>query len=67
MSQATSADTISPDAQLILDLIKYLTAIEGEILPPECGAASGKKGCRQDRLEAAWCAVQEALGRPTDD
>jgi hypothetical protein len=63
MNQAISADTIDPDAQLILDLIKYLTAIEGEILPPECGAVPGKKGCRQVRLEAAWCAVQTALGR----
>ena len=53
MTQTISADTIDPDAQLILDLIKYLVAIEGELLAPECGAAPGKKGCRQDRLEAA--------------
>jgi hypothetical protein len=52
-----------PDAQLIIDLIKYITAIEGKLLPSELDQVPGTKGCKLDRVEAAFNAVQEALGR----
>jgi hypothetical protein len=34
----TTKEQLDPQQQLVLDLLKYMTATEGERLPAECGA-----------------------------
>jgi hypothetical protein len=55
------SNPLTAEEQLMLDLMKYMSATEGQIPPRECGAPPNVKAVRMDRLEAAFCAVMGAL------
>jgi hypothetical protein len=60
---ANETKQLDPEAQLIVDLVKYVTATEGQLVPPEAGAKPGTMGCKMKRVEDAFCAVLTALER----